>query len=334
MSGMLGIDVSKGSLSCAFLEAATQEFVWEATISNTPQQIAALIERTPPESAWILEPTGRYGLNVVQLARQAGRTVLLAPPRKAKSFMASLPRRAKNDRLDSQGLALMGLSLSHKLAPYPLKSELVDEIDQLLSARKGLSRSVATLTLQARELPYAREALKQAKADLKARMKALDKRLASLVAGSPELKVVATLKKVEGIGPVTATAVAACLTNKQFSHPDKFVAFIGLDVEVRDSGTRKGTRRLTHQGNAELRRLLYLAAQASLRTKEGPFKAQYEREREKGLPSTAALCAVARKMAKLCWSLHKHGTDYDSARVYQQPKKKTEQKTEANAKNP
>jgi transposase len=87
------------------------------------------------------------------------------------------------------------------------------------------------------------------------------------------------------------------------------VAYIGLDVDKRESGKRKGERGLTHQGDAELRRLLYLCAQANLRIQDSPFRQQYERERAKGLSSTAALCAVARKLARLCWSLHKHAND-------------------------
>jgi len=68
---------------------------------------------------------------------------------------------------------------------------------------------------------------------------------------------------------------------------------------VRQSGKKNGQTGLTKQGDGELRRLLYLAAQSNLRAKNSPFRAQYERERAKGLSSTAALCAVARKLARL-----------------------------------
>ncbi|MBV9851981.1 MAG: transposase, partial [Armatimonadetes bacterium] len=105
------------------------------------------------------------------------------------------------------------------------------------------------------------------------------------------------------------------------------------DVGVPQSGRKKGERGLTKQGDAELRRLLFNCASASLRAKDSPFKAQYERERAKGLSSTAALCAVAlcaaaRKMAKVCWSIVQHGTEYDPARVYQQPKPKKDPQKE------
>ena len=123
---------------------------------------------------------------------------------------------------------------------------------------------------------------------------------------------------VPGIGVLTAATVAACLKGKDFGHPDRFVAYIGLDLVVRDSGQAKGRRTLSHRGDAEVRRLLYLAAQANLRCKSSPFKLQYERERAKGLATTQALCAVARKLAKVCWSLVQHGGEYDPERVYRQ----------------
>ncbi|MDQ2787181.1 MAG: hypothetical protein M3Y58_19495, partial [Chloroflexota bacterium] len=49
------------------------------------------------------------------------------------------------------------------------------------------------------------------------------------------------------------------------------------------------------------------------------FKQQYEREKAKGLTTTGALCAVARKLARTCWSLAAHGTRYEAKRVHRQP---------------
>jgi len=39
----------------------------------------------------------------------------------------------------------------------------------------------------------------------------------------------------------------------------------------------------------------------------------------KGWPKTAALNAVARKLAKVAWSIVTHGTQYDPKRVDSQP---------------
>jgi transposase len=312
---VLGIDVSKATLSCTLLDPTTRQPLWHKEVQNSPTGYKQLLKRTPPSNPWVLEPTGRYSQAVARAAREAGRDVRLAPPKKAQLFLQSVPSRAKTDKLDAAGLALYGLSCD--LAPYPLKSEMQEEIDQLLLARKGMSQSLCELQARQQELPRAAAALAPAVAALQTQLKAVDGQLASLTQ-QPALAVVQKLQQVPGIGPVTATTLVSRLQGRAFNHSDQFVAYSGLDVRVRQSGQQRGELGLSKQGEAELRRLLYLAAQASLRAKDSPFKAQYDRERAKGLSSTAALCAIARKLARLSWSMVTYGTDYDPERVFKQ----------------
>ena len=313
---MLGIDVSKDTLACTLFDPQTQKALWSRTFDNTPSGIARLLRQTPSDCPLALEPTGRYSTQVASQANQAGRRVLLAAPKKTRHFLHSIQSRAKTDRVDSHGIGLY--ALCRPLPTYPLKAPMIDQLDQWLCARKSLSQSIATLTVQAQELPHAAPWLRTAIAALQEQRTALDLQIAELTKTTPSLAVVRDLQKVPGIGPVTAATVASRLSSRHFTHSDQFVAYCGLDVAIRQSGKKNGQRGLTKQGDAELRRLLYLAAQANLRTKNSPFKAHYERERAKGLSSTAALCAVARKLARLCWSLVSHGTAYDPDRAYQQ----------------
>jgi transposase len=313
---MLGIDVSKDNLAVSLIDPLTRTALWEDVYPNTKAGVQKLLCCTACDIPWVLEPTGRYGLKVARLAQDAKRTVLLAPPKKAKSFLASIQSRAKTDRLDSQGLALYALAVP--LRPYPIKSDTVDKVDQLLAARRGISQSIASLGQQKDELPHAAETLLSAIEALRAQQKVIDKEIAELTAHNDEFALAGSLRGVPGIGPVTAVAVASTLSSKEFNHPDAFVAYIGLDIRVRDSGKRKGQRALTKQGNAELRRLLYLAARASLVSKASPFAAQYERELAKGLSKTAALNSIARKLARMCWSMAKHGTTFDPDRLFKQ----------------
>jgi transposase len=313
---MLGIDVSKQTLSCTLLAPADRRCRWQGSVPNTAAGVCQLLRRTAASDPWVVEPTGIYSRLVVQHAQAAGRQVLLAQPKRAKAFLAATQPRAKTDRVDSHGLALYGLSAP--LRSFPVTSEAMARIEQLLAARRGISESLARLRQQQAVLPYAAVPLGAAITALVAQQEAIDAQLAAARAALP---VIDALDAIPGIGPVTATAVAVCLLSKQFDHPDAFVAYIGLDTRVSDSGQRQGKRALTKQGDAELRRLLYLCAQANMRSRdpENPFKGQYEREREKGLPTTGALCAVARKLAKVCWSLARHGTQYEVGRVNRQP---------------
>lgn len=323
---MLGIDTSKGTLAVALRDAKTKQVLWSRDVPNTQDGVRMLLASTPTEASWIIEPTGRFSLLAARMGQEAGRTVLMAPTRKARSFLESIQSRAKTDPVDAKGLALFGLS-AEKLASYPVRSETIDTLDQLLRARKGLVLARSSLTQRQRDLPseVAQEAMQPAILALSKQIKALDKEIAARTDQMEGFCCTKQILKVHGIGKTTAAAVASRLVARNFTHPDQFVAYIGLDVRVRDSGNFRGQRRLTKQGDAELRRLLYLCAQASVRTKDSPFRVQYERELAKGLPKTAALCAVARKLARLCWSLHKHGTVYDPARVGKPQDKKLEE---------
>jgi transposase len=312
---MLGIDVSKHHLTCACLDPQSKRLLWETMVPNSPEGVAQLLQRTPADVAWVLEPTGCYSAPVARQARDAGRAVLLATPRRAHHFLQSLPQRAKTDRLDSRGLSLYALSVS--LPAYPLPTPATDRLQQLLAVRKTLAADLARYRLQCQTLPLGSELLGPVIAATAAQIKALDRQIGAAEAQFP---LMVRLQQVPGIGRVTAAQVAARLTQSAFGHPDQFVSFIGLDIRVRQSGQRKGHQGLSKHGDAELRRLFYLCAQASLRATGSPFAAQYERELQKGLSKTAALCAVARKLARLCWSLAHHGSEYDPERVYRHPR--------------
>ena len=137
---MLGIDVSKDTLHCTLIDAASRHIRWSRTYPNTPQGHKSLLKATAPDVCWALEPAGSYSTQLVKVARGAGRDVPLAEPRRVKRFLQSQSPRAKCDRLDSVGLGLYALCC--ELPPYPLKSEKVEQLDQLVKARKGLGTAL------------------------------------------------------------------------------------------------------------------------------------------------------------------------------------------------
>jgi transposase len=299
--------------------------------------------RRVPGTALVVEPTGRYGETLIRTAQAAGREVLLAAPRKARAFLWSEQPRAKTDRVDSAGLALYGLT--GRLRPYQLPSPAVDQVKQLLTARRGLSQSLTSLRQQRASLPLAADVLTPAITALEQQIAELDRQMKRALASTSEpdpqraraaaadpadapaapvrhslATAAAALARIPGVGQVTAPALAACLIDKQFTHPDQFVAYIGLDLRVSQSGQRRGQFGLSKHGDAELRRLLFLAAMAAATsTRETTFARRYAREHAKGLAKTAALNAVARKLAKVAWSIVTHGTQYDPKRVDTQP---------------
>ena len=73
MLGILGIDVSKDTLSCTLLDAATRQQLWHKQVGNTAKGWKELLRHAPPAAPWVLEPTGRYSQDVARAAREARR---------------------------------------------------------------------------------------------------------------------------------------------------------------------------------------------------------------------------------------------------------------------
>ena len=121
------------------------------------------------------------------------------------------------------------------------------------------------------------------------------------------------LETINGVGTVVSAALIEPLTRLPFRSSDAFVAFTGLDPRPRDSGRKVGKRRLSKRGPAELRRLLFNAAMAATRT--DVWKPIYEHYRAHGLPATAALVIIARKIARIAWSIHRYHTSFDPQRL-------------------
>lgn len=316
---MLGIDVSKSSLAYSLLDKETGRVLREGEVANSLEGVQELLRQSPSDSPWVLEPTGRYGMLAVKQALAANRRVLMAPPRKARAFLASVQSRAKTDRLDSRGLAQFGLSRmpGGSLPDYPVKTETVDRLDQLMNARRGLVDARTSLRQRLPELPQARKTLLSAVAALDGQISTIDQEIEAAAACSMP-KEVSRLRKIHGVGKVTAIAAASRLTSRKFETADQFIAYIGLDVDVIQSGTRRGQRGLTKQGDAELRRLFYLCAQATVARESSPFRPRYLKEIERGRKHTAAVCITARKIARTCWSLIAHDQDYAPERLFNQ----------------
>ena len=104
-------------------------------------------------------------------------------------------------------------------------------------------------------------------------------------------------------------ALVATWHRGDFSNVDAFVAFLGLDVRVRQSGCWQGRRKLTKKGDGEIRRLLFNAAMQGRRN--ALWEPYYLRLRDRGLSSTAAFMALGRKLARVCFALLQNDSEFD-----------------------
>ena len=127
----------------------------------------------------------------------------------------------------------------------------------------------------------------------------IDVALAERSLASPEVR---RLMTVPGVSMQTAvTFMAAVGDISRFPTPRKLVAYLGLDLRVRQSG--EGAARhggISKAGNSDARHMLGEAAW-SVAMAPGPLKAFYERIRAR-CGARAAASAMARKLCVLFWA--------------------------------
>ena len=311
---VLGVDVSKATLELCLLKGLNEQVLLQRSLPNTQEAIEAFLPTLAPEApasvCIALEPTGPYWYALANTAWAQGYRVVSVPTKETSKFLQARSERAKTDRIDAKGIACYALYMA--VRDYHPKSQDVQHLESLLALRKKFSQTIADYTQAAPSLSAAPEVLAKVIQELKAQRKVVDGRIKEAV---KPFEGVERLRKVPGFGQVVSAALIAKLIAFDFQSSDSFVAYIGLDIKVRDSGRFQGQRKLTHKGDPEMRRLLYLAAQASVRAKGSPYAVLYAAYRQRGLPTTVSLCAVARKLARTAWSILKFQTEYDPARV-------------------
>jgi transposase len=138
----------------------------------------------------------------------------------------------------------------------------------------------------------------------------IDSEIAATAKADP---VADRLMTIPGIGPVTASALAATVGDPSgFAGPREFAAFLGLVPRQHSSGGKPRLGRITKMGNAYLRKLLVVGAHAVL-----VHQARHDdplRRWVRGLlatkPFKLVAVATANKLARLAFVLMSQNTRY------------------------
>ena len=301
----LGIDVSKDELVICNWD--TEQITW---LANRPGEIKAWLGMLDGPIRIAIEPTSNYHLECVEQAHALGLTVYLINPRQLKHYRKAVNVRNKTDPADAWLLARYLAHESNSLRAFKPQCARAQRLWTLIK-RRGITVS-------------ARQKLQQSFSEGKLPAKALFTEFGKVIARIDQ-QIQALIRalgwwddyqrclSIPGIGPVNAAALTAVFHRGAFPGSDAFIAFIGLDVRIRESGKFTGQRKLTKCGEAQIRRLLYCAAQPARCYQL--FDDYYQRQLEKGLSKTAAKVILARKLARIAFSLLANQTSFKKQEI-------------------
>lgn len=125
-----------------------------------------------------------------------------------------------------------------------------------------------------------------------------------LIAWHAESETSRRLAAIPGLGVITATAIAATVTDPhQFRSGRQFAAWLGLTPQQHSTGGRTRLGGISKQGDRYLRRLLVVGATAVMRhIKDKPTPmADWIRKLSEKKPFRLVSVALANKLARIVW---------------------------------
>ena len=169
-------------------------------------------------------------------------------------------------------------------------------------------------------VPLVRDLLRDIReelADLDQRMASYNRRLRDLFRTDDMCR---RIGRIEGIGPVTATALVAAVGDRTcFKNGREFAASLGLVPRPRSSGGKARPLGISKRGDRYIRALMIHGARAVLGKAGGKQDARSQwigRMRARRHPDVVAV-ALANRNARIVWSVLASGDAYQPARAVQ-----------------
>lgn len=299
---VVGIDVSKRSLEVQMYGEAKGR-----KIGNDVDGFTTLIEQMKaiqPELI-VFEATGGYESRAVSALSEAGFAVAVVNPTRVRRFAEGLGILAKTDKIDAQVIAHFA-----SVVRPPVNSRQTPLEEQLAAFVERRRQLLVELTAEKNRLStcpeWVRVDLEENIAWLEERIDRLETDIQVCIGLKPEWQERSEIiDSVPGVGVVTATTMVAELPELGQLNRQKIAALVGVAPFNKDSGPKKGKRRISG-GRSGVRRTLYMAALSA--TKFNPvIRAFYEKLLQRGKEKKVALTACMRKLLVIINSMVRKG---------------------------
>lgn len=288
-----GVDVSKDTLVTFGWQCQS-----EVRVDNERKTIVAWLKALPASVQLAVEPTSHYHLTLVDEALQQGIDVYLIDQRQLVHYREAVNVRNKTDLDDARLLARYLFREQDQLRAYRPRSRKAQRLWTLIVRRGTVIQCRQRMQQSFASVPISIKAVITQLNTLLVRLRDQILSLIRQLGWEPEYRACLS---VPGIGPDNAAALTAAFHRGAFASSDAYIAYLGLDIRVRESGNYKGKCKLTKRGEAEIRRLLYCAARPA--TWYPPFAAYLQKKRDEGHSKIATNVMLGRKLARIAFTL-------------------------------
>lgn len=309
----VGIDVSKGSHELCILGMESSKQAPRLTVLNDAkgyEQALAWVRQLTgsEETTFCMESTGGYEFDFACFLAKAKERVCVENPRRIKHYALAKGMTNKTDRADAKAIASYTLAMNPRT--WALADETRRELALLTRHREDLmgelnryqNRLEKSQLLPKRMVQH----LEQEMDLLQKQIKEVTEDLAQILASSEPLETeVKTLIKLRGFGFLTAVVVLSEMPDIDlFDTAESWASCAGLYPRRRQSGQWIGVSFMCRQGNAHVRRILYMGVTQAMKFHPG-VKAMAERLKAKGKKPKQIRVACMRKMLLIAYGILK-----------------------------
>lgn len=305
----IGVDVSKNTLDIFINEK-------NLNLPNSLQGINALLKEFDKQkkqgneiSLVTCEASGGYEKVLVKRLCDKGIPTHVAHANKVRAFAKAKGLLAKTDKIDARLISEYACAMNVK-ADEKLLSESAQILGELLKRRAQLQdqKQREQNRLDKEYLPTVIRSINSHIRWLEKEIECIDKEIETQQMQEDMKFQMQLLTSIPGVGDLTAAYFLAFLPEIGRLEHKQIAALVGVAPFNRDSGLFRG-KRFIQGGRASLRRILYMAALASVRW-YSDMRLFYQRLRAQGKPVKVALVAVMRKLLLVMNSIMKRKTPW------------------------
>ena len=331
----VALDLGVNSISCC--EVQDGKVIFRTTVRSFKALSDRLGPNTPP--ARVLFESCREAWHIHDQLAAAGHQPLMLDTIRAKQIGIGEHKR-KTDRLDAEKLALAleagRIPLAHVLSPprrqlrhhLAVRKTLVEARAQQVTVVRGLARTFGH-SLPSCATEHFVSALRRAALDeqtralvaplqaslevLNTQIALVDDKLEQLAQQEPVIMQLAT---APGVGLIVAAAFVSVIDDAgRFRDAHQVESYLGLVPSEDTTGGRRRLGAISKQGNSYLRALLVQSSWSISRRKDDDPLTRWAHSVAERRGKRIAVVALARRLAGVLWSMWRHGTVYDPAKV-------------------
>lgn len=323
----IGIDFSKQTIDVSFVERRKLKEFSHTQFSNDKEGFKQMLswikhQTRIPRKEWMFcgEHTGLHSLPLSEFLTSKGLFIWIDSPLQIKLSMGI--QRAKNDKVDSEQLALYAYRFEDKAKAYVPMSKANKSLQLLYAFRGRLIKAKVALWQAATEMrtvirrdPTARYIYEQTQQEVERLAKLIEgveKKMLACIKDDPSLdENYNLLTSIKGIAFVNACVMIIYTGNfTQFESARQYACYTGMAPFGKTSGTSKNTKpRVSQIANKEIKALLTQAAKAAIRHNQ-EIREYFNRKKAEGKHDWLIVNNVRNKLIHRAFAVVKRREPY------------------------